>query len=182
MNVKEFWKELNPIVKILTITGLILMIYGKVAYGLKIYFFWESFNIGYVLFIGSIGVVLFVELLIKIGFLKTYFRQGWRTAFHLFFAILLISVNLLFMFSDSLRAAKNELQNNEEIERIVGGINGFGWFTPGASSIITNSQGTFENAQYELLVKGNEEFIEVAVEISRTNNEPWEMKILKISR
>jgi hypothetical protein len=181
MNTKEFWDNISPAVKLLTATGLFLMTYGKVAYGLKIYFFWESFNIGYMLLAGSLGVVLIVELLIKLGILKSYYRQGWRTSFHILSAFLLISINLLFIFSDSFKAAKDELQSNAEIERVVGGINGFGWFTAGSSSALMNSRGTFEDAQYEVLVKGNERFAEVTVDVRRTNNQPWEIKIIKVS-
>ncbi|WP_258101410.1 cytochrome c oxidase assembly factor Coa1 family protein [Marinoscillum pacificum] len=182
MDIKNFWHELHPVIKILTIAGLVFMIYGLIARNLEIYFFWESSTVGFAFLAGSIGVVLITELLIKIGIFKAYFRSGWQTALHILFVILFVTVNSIFLFSDALKVAKEQLRESKQINDLVGEINSFGWLVTGSSSITTNSGRTFGSAEYQILVKGDEGYRYVTVTLTKRDDQPWNFKLTGISR
>ena len=179
---KKFWNGLNPFVKIMTILGAALMIYGKVVKHLNIYFFWESFYIGYAFVTISLGAVLLVELLIIIKLFKDYYREGWRTAMHIFITGLIVFITTSFYFSESLDAVKNEIRTNVEVIELVGQVEGFGWFTTGSTSNVTDSNGISMSGAYYIIVKGKKAYTELLIAFRRKNDEPWELKIIEASR
>ena len=180
--IKKFWNEQSTALKAFAIAGLGLMLYEKIARSLEIYLFWESSDIGFAFFAGSIGVVLIVELLIKLGIFKAYYRPGWGTALRILFIALFVGVNTIFLTSESLSVAKEQIKNNKQIDDLVGGIKGFGWFVTGSSSTTTNSAGTSGFATYQVLVKGNEVYRYVTVSLSKQADKPWEFELIGISR
>jgi len=177
MDVSKFINQLDKKIKIIALSGSVLIIYGLFAKSIPINFFWESTDLGIILIAGSIGVILIVEFLIKIKILSSYYRSGWRTFFHIIFIILVIGIESLFYLSNSLEAAKNEIKVNSEIKEEVGDILGFGWITAGSNSTGTNSEGKYVFATYEILVKGTKAYKYVTVDVGRINNEPWEIEI-----
>ncbi|MDW3209626.1 MAG: hypothetical protein R8N23_07160 [Reichenbachiella sp.] len=180
--IKTFWNELNSTVKLAGIIGLILMIYGKLAKTLDIYFFWESYNTGYAILTASIGVILGVELFIKLGIFKAYFRSGWRTASHILVIALFVGINMLFAFSESLDVAKERITNNQEVISAIGQVKGFGFLTTGSSSSSSNGYKKSEHAVYTLIAKGTEAFAEVTVIVSKEDGEDWHFELHEISR
>ena len=178
----KIWDGLSPFVKIMTVVGGVLFLYGSIAKSFGIFFFWESYYIGYVFLVISLGAVLFVELLILVKLFKVDNRDGWRTAIHILITSLVVFVSVTFYFSDSLEEVKTELKTNEELIELVGKVEGFGWFTSGSTSSVTDSNGTVQTGNYNIIVKGNKAYAEVLVAFQKRNENPWEIKIIKASR
>lgn len=156
-----------------------MLIYGKLAPGLNIYFFWESSYVGYIMLVGALGAVLLVEALIRVGLFKAYYRSGWRTAIHILFAILVVVVNFVFAFSDSLYASKQWLKENEAIINEVGEVQAFGWFVSGSAASGSGSSGSYDVGSYDIIVKGTGKYKKVHVRASKVNDEPWEIEIVE---
>ena len=170
---KNIWDGLSPFVKIMTVVGGVLLLYGKIAKSTGIFFFWESYYIGYVFIVISLGAVLFVELLIRVKLFKDYYREGWRTAFHLLLTGLVTLNFITFYFSDSLAEVKAELRTSEDVIDLVGEVEGFGWFTSGSTSSIIDSNGSLKIGDYNIIIKGNKAYAEVLVAFRKLNDEPW---------
>lgn len=179
-SLKAFWKELHTLVRIATILGVVLALYGKFAMTLKIYFFWESYDIGCLTLIASIGTVLLVELLIKLGVLSADFRSGWRTAFHILIIALTVSINVIFISSKSLQVAKVYIVNNDRIKSQIGVVKGFSFLATGSSSSVTTYDGTSEYAVYQIVTKGSRAFAMVTIAVSRKHNGEWEYELREI--
>lgn len=180
MNLKKYWNDLDPAIRIVSIAAVSLMIYGQAAKLIGIYFFWESFYLGLILVFCSLGCVLLVDGLVKIKVFDKFYREGWRTALYLFFGGLFFIIEFFITISDSLAEAKNHLKVNEGVNKLVGKVYGFGWITTGSVSTYGSGSQRGEHAVLNLIVKGSSSFTEITVEVNKTNDEPWEFRIIEI--
>ena len=73
------------------------------------------------------------------------------------------------------KTAIAEIEKNEEILAVTGGITSFGWFAPGNVNV-NNGEGL---ASFRITVKGEEVDIMVSVELSKGSGEAWKIDHLE---
>ena len=164
--------------KLLTFLALAFILYGYLARELNIYLFWESKSIGYGLLLIAIAKFLINDINAR-GKKKMH-----RIIFYLVLGIicLLIFAKILMALiipnSEAFNSMTKILKNDNELKAEVGKKISFSYLPSGSLESQTNEFGTTGNANLNIIIKGNNKYLEKNVILKKESKEEW--KIISI--
>jgi hypothetical protein len=165
--------------KFILVAAVIFLIYGFLCRIIKINFFWDSSDIGWIL--------LFVALLLYwINLRKKRREQGKKTIwmsigiFLLYLGLgVLPVVGILMRNSEAYHAATEYLKADINIKTEVGNVKGFGLFPGGEVQETTINGVKSGSARLAIIVKGSKKYMDVIIDLVKLPNRPWKVTDLR---
>jgi hypothetical protein len=166
---------MKKFIRITTIIGAILVIYGYVCRMVGIYFFWDSGTIGF-----------FFLLLALIAFLFTVYQRRklqkkgtiWAKLGIGFFSFLLFGLIILlsvFRTTGAFHAATDFLSQDEGIRNEVGEVTGFGMITQGEISTQKRNGVEYGTASFNFTVRGTKKYKDINIKLTKNPNSAWKV-------
>jgi hypothetical protein len=155
------------------IIGILLLIYSNYAYHSSVYFFWESGEVGLLLFIG--GLSSFCAFLARIKKQEKKDHKLFTILFVMLalFALIFAGILALFTNSNAYKVAKAYLMHDEKLETQLGNINDVSFVLSGemSSGIKVHNILTGGKAKFRVIVKGENKYAEVTISLIRKEDE-----------
>ena len=174
-----FYKNLNPISKLILAIALILFLYGILSRLIPVYFFWESLSLSwFILLVGLISI-----LVLKIGKKKINKERttGHKIGIGMICFIMIVQI-VVFVFlqsSEALKITKKDLIYNEEIIDELGEVKGFSLVPIGNFKFTSNLEGKSGIVNLRVIVKGEMGFKTVAVKAIKDSDSDWRIVGIK---
>lgn len=170
---------MKPITKSIFFLGALFVIYGYLCRAVKIYFFWDSKAIGWIIL--ATGLILYLLDLNKVR--KT---QGKKTiwvkigiAFLLFGLIIFPFVVYMLKTSEAYQAATEYLSTDSKIKEEVGNVKGFSLIPTGEVQTFSINDVESGEAVFFLTIKGDRKYKDVTVTLKKTPHLYWMVTSVK---
>ncbi len=172
---ENFFNTLSKLSQQLIIIPVSLLIYGYLSRILNLYFFWESKTIGW--------IILFIAIIsASIDKMKANRIEKRNTLLQKI--IIGISVFVLFIQcigyivlskADSNKVAEKFILNDKSIREKVGTVKSIILIPVGGISVSSNSEGSEGQADYNFIVKGENEFMDLNLIMFKDLKTDWQI-------
>jgi hypothetical protein len=168
--------------KFILVAGVIFLIYGYLCRIIKINFFWDSSDIGWIL--------IFVALLLYWINLRKKRREQSKKTIWVSIGIFLLYLGLgilpviaiLIRNSEAYHVATEYLKADINIKNEVGNVKGFGLFPGGTVQETTINGVKSGSATLAIIVKGNNKYMDVIIDLVKLPEGPWKVTDLRSRR
>jgi len=159
--------------KILFSIGITLLLYGYLSRILKIYFFWESKTIGW--------IILFIALLVFLIELFIIKKRNGQKIIGVTIGICFLTLGLFIIpivvtkirYSDAYQATIEYMSSNSEIKADIGNIKGFGLIPIGSVEVNSINGALSGTARLEIIVKGDKKYKDITVNLRKSPDTSW---------
>lgn len=175
----QLFSELDIKVKALLGVSIGLIGIGYLVRIIGLYFFWESKPIGFFILLISLAIFLRKDIVKRKSLkLKNIISQiGFWLAILISFGkvfILLVLLN-----SDAYTGAKMYLETNDDLISKVGKVTGHTILPSGSIQLTTDSRGAYGAAVINLIIKGENKFIEQTIYVNKTPDKDWSVVMVE---
>jgi asparagine N-glycosylation enzyme membrane subunit Stt3 len=156
-------KQSDKLTKAVLATAIALIIYGYLCRMIGLYFFWESKLVGWFVFL--IGIVLFLLETIKNKKADNKETMPYKIGIGvLVFFLIIESAFMIFTPRlDAYSCAKKYVLDNAQIKAELGEIQSLVLKPTGSVEMGTNSEGSYGNAVFNVLIKGDKAFKDLSI-------------------
>ena len=159
--------------KVLTLSAVILILFGYFVRLFNVYFFWESKSIGY-----GLLLIMLVKLLLDDIYARKEKRLNRALCYigmvFLCFTIFIKGFIAIFLpNSNAYKAATEQLKNNSDLISEVGEIHSFSFLPTGSMGSQETQYGTTGSANLTLIIKGEKKYVEKNVILKKELKEDW---------
>lgn len=172
---ENFFNTLSKLSQGLIIVTASFLIYGYLSRILGLYFFWESKNIGW-------AILFFAIISISIDKIKSNriekrnpVLQKISIGFCAFILFIQGIGYIVLSKADSNKAAEKFIFKDKSIKEKVGTIKSIVLIPVGSISVSSNSQGSGGQAEYNFIIKGEKEFMDLNLIMFKSWNTDWEI-------
>ncbi len=165
--------ELDTKFKVFIGVAVSLLIFGYLVRMADLYFFWESRPLGFALVLVSIIIVLRKDITTrKVKKLNNILSH---IGFWLLSLIVFVKVIIMVVIpnSDAYEATKVYLKNNMDLKTEIGAITGLTILPSGGIQTNSGPNGTYGSATINLIIKGENKFIEKTLYVNKLPDEAW---------
>lgn len=170
-----FIKGIDFRIMVLFFTAITLYVCGHILKSSQIYFFWESIDVGYILFL--LSLILIVRFDIKERKLNKVKSTVSKIIFGVLMLLLLtdIAVAIIIPNTDAYEVATKHFVEDKEITSHIGVVSGF--YSTSESGIQVNSSesGTSGSASINLIMKGDKKYVEYYVYLEKNVGSEWQI-------
>ena len=162
------------VVKYSTWIAGVLFLYGHICRYAKIYFFWESDDVGLELFI-FLGLFVLISKLRRRVILK---RKGLAIGGIVILSFLLIVQVVIvssFVNKGLPRIAFTALQNTKEVTEELGDVTSFSLTPQGELSDVSTNDAKLSSAKFTLIIKGTKRYADISVLLENKNDNGWRL-------
>lgn len=171
----EKFKNLTKINKTILITALILIIYGYLSRIIGIDFFWESKTVGWTILFFAIITISIENLKVKKKEEKSIILEKIIIGITSFIIFMQCLMYFILIKADSYKAAEKFLFNDKSIQNKVGTVESIVLIPVGGMSMSSSSEGSEGQADYNFIVKGKKDFIDINLIMIKELKTDWEI-------
>lgn len=165
--------ELDTKVKVFFGVSICLIVFGYLVRMSDLFFFWESKPLGFTFLLVSLAIILRKDITTRKNkkLKNTWSHIGfWLISFIVFVKVLML---VIIPNSDAYEAAKVYLKNNNDLKSEIGKVKGHTILPSGSIETTTDSNGTYGSAAINLIIKGENKFIERIIFLTKSPDEDW---------
>ncbi len=156
-------KQSNSLTKAVLATAIALIIYGYLCRIIGFYFFWESKLVGW--FVLLIGIVLFLLETIKNKKADNKETIPYKIGIGIIVFVLIFEFAFMIFMPrlDAYSVAKKYVLNDAQIKAELGESQSLVLIPTGSIEMGTNAEGSYGNAVFNVLVKGEKAFKDLSI-------------------
>lgn len=165
--------KLSRFNKVLVFLTLALLVYGAVCRMARLYFFWESKPIGWVLLL--LTVISILAQRIKANKAANKKTLPEKIAIGIVLFVLFIQNILFFVVpqTNAYQAAKQFLLTDSNVEKELGKVNDLFLLPAGAMSVKSGAEGESGQAELHFIVKGSAKFKDISLLLEKELTTGW---------
>ena len=160
-------------IKVITGTGVALIIYGYFARLASLYFFWESRYVGFmVLFVAGI-FYLFNRISARRKEGRRSLPEKIAAGILVFMLVLQGALFFIFPSTDAYRVATDYIRHDSKLQTKIGNITGISPVPKGSVDINTGNNVSYGEATFYFIVKGSRKYTDIVMEVRKDPTTDW---------